>query len=101
MLLENVEENKIYRNKKGHLVLLNGKHICYIDIRRDAIVYVTKKSLRGDDWEVLSVQEEKKPEPVVEEEIVEGGLGFLSPESLELLDKELAKKTRGRPRKSS
>lgn len=67
MQIEEVEDNQIYRNKKLHLILKNGKHICYIDIRREAVVYTHLKNITGNDWE-LFLPEGKSPVDVVVEE---------------------------------
>ena len=52
MKIEVVEEGQIYRNKRNHLVLRNGRHICYIDIPQEAIVYTTLDRIRTEDWEL-------------------------------------------------
>jgi hypothetical protein len=51
MKIEKILPGEIYLNSRGHIVLLNGKHIAYIDILNDAIVYVTMESLKAEDWE--------------------------------------------------
>jgi hypothetical protein len=81
MQVTQVLEGQIYKNSKQCIVLLLGKHICYIDLRREAIVFVLPKQIKGDDWELYEVvkvlTEEKEGEPIhteLNEELVEWAL---------------------------
>lgn len=59
MQIKDIKDGEIYRNKRDHLVTLHGKHICYIDIPNEAVVYVRAESLKSDDWELFLPESQK------------------------------------------
>jgi 5-formyltetrahydrofolate cyclo-ligase len=65
--VEQLTDKQIYRNSRNHLIVLDGKHVCYIDIPNEAVVYTLLEYVKTDDWE-LYVPAPVKTEVATQEE---------------------------------
>lgn len=53
MRIETIKPGQVFMNKRQHIVTMHGKHVCYIDIPHDAIVYTLLDRIKSDDWELF------------------------------------------------